>query len=143
LVARGGLALGYFMYRNVRSVSEDRLQIPFLKNKYYFDELYNFLFIQPSYWFAENVVYKFMDQKVFDGILHIFGPATQGIGTFIRNKFDLPVINKFFGDGSANATYWFGGKLRTIQTGRIQQYLIFALAVFIVIGAALYFFVLA
>jgi NADH-quinone oxidoreductase subunit L len=143
LVALGGLALGYFMYRNVRSVSEDRLQIPFLKNKYYFDELYNFLFIQPSYWFAENVVYKFMDQKVFDGILHIFGPATQGIGTFIRNKFDLPVINKFFGDGSANATYWFGGKLRTIQTGRIQQYLIFALAVFIVIGAALYFFVLA
>jgi NADH-quinone oxidoreductase subunit L len=139
-VALGGLALGYFMYRNVRSVSEDKLQLPFLKNKYYFDEIYDFLFIKPSYWFAENVVYKFMDQKVFDGILHIFGPATNAIGAWIRKYPDLWLINKIIGDGSANATYWFGGKLRAIQTGRIQQYLIFALAVFIVIGAVLYFF---
>jgi hypothetical protein len=61
----------------------------------------------------------------------------------IRNNFDLPVINRFFGDGSADVTYWFGGKLRAVQTGRIQQYLMFALVVFIAIGAVLYFFLLA
>jgi NADH-quinone oxidoreductase subunit L len=143
VVALGGLTLGYFVYRNVNSVSEDKLQIPLLKNKYYFDEIYDFLFVKPAYWFAENVVYKFMDKGVIDGFLHIFGPTTGGIGKFIREKFDLPFINELIGDGSANLTYWFGGKLRAIQTGRVQQYLMLALVTFIIIGAVLFFFVLA
>jgi NADH-quinone oxidoreductase subunit L len=142
-VALGGLTLGYFVYRNVNSPAEDRLQIPLLKNKYYFDEAYDFLFVKPSYWFAENVVYKFMDQKVIDGVLHLFGPGTAGIGTFIRNRIYLPVINGFFGDGSYKATWWFMKIVRPIQTGRVQQYLVFALAMFIIVGVALYFFVLA
>jgi NADH-quinone oxidoreductase subunit L len=143
LVALGGLTLGWLIYRNVNSVAEDRLQIPLLKNKYYFDEAYDFLFVKPATWFAETFVYKWMDKGVIDGILHVFGPATQGLGSAIRNYFDLPVINRFFGDGSANVTYDFGERLRVVQTGRIQQYLIFALVIFIVIGAVLYFFMLA
>jgi NADH-quinone oxidoreductase subunit L len=142
-VALGGLYLGWVTYRSVNSPAEDRLQIPLLKNKYYFDEFYDRVFVKPAYWFAENVVYKFLDQGVIDGILHVFGPATARLGSFIRNNFDLPVINRFFGDGSADVTYWFGGKLRAIQTGRIQQYLMLALVVFITIGAVLYFFLLA
>ncbi len=142
-VALGGLGLGWFVYRNVNSAAEDGLQIPLLKNKYYFDEAYNFLFVKPAYWFAENVVYKFMDQGIIDGILHAFGPITDALGSFIRNQFDLPVINRFFGDGSADVTYGAGERMRVVQTGRVQQYLIFALVIFIVIGAALYFFVLA
>jgi NADH-quinone oxidoreductase subunit L len=143
LVALGGLTLGWLVYRNVNSPAEDRLQIPLLKNKYYFDEAYDFLFVKPAYWFAENVVYKFMDQGIIDGILHMFGPITDGLGFIIRNYFDLPVINRFFGDGSADVTYGVGEKMRAVQTGRVQQYLMFALVIFIVIGAALYFFVLA
>jgi len=143
VVALGGLYFGWLVYRNVNSSVEDRLQIPLLKNKYYFDEIYDYLFVKPAYWFAENVVYKFLDQGVIDGILHIFGPLTDRFGSSIRNYFDLPVINRFFGDGSADVTYWFGGKLRAVQTGRIQQYLMFALVVFIAIGAVLYFFLLA
>ncbi|MEP0806089.1 MAG: NADH-quinone oxidoreductase subunit L [Chloroflexota bacterium] len=143
VVALGGLTLGWLYYRNVKSVSEDKFQIPLLKNKYYFDEAYNFLFVKPAYWFAENVVYKFLDKGVIDGILHAFGPSTQGFGSALRNYFDLPVINRAIGDGSAEITYWFGGKLRGIQTGRVQQYLVLALVTFIVIGAALFFFVLA
>ena len=142
-VALGGLFFGWFVYRNVNSSAEDKLQIPVLKNKWYFDEAYDFLFVKPAYWFAETFVYKWMDKGLIDGILHIFGPATGGIGSSIRNYFDLPVINRFFGDGSADVTYWFGGKLRAIQTGRVQQYLMFALVTFVVIGAALYFFLLA
>jgi NADH-quinone oxidoreductase subunit L len=142
-VALGGLYLGWVSYRNVNTPSEDRFQIPLLKNKYYFDEFYDRVFVKPAYWFADNVVYKFMDQGVIDGILHSFGPVTDRLGTIIRNYIDLPVINRFFGDGSADVTYWFGGKLRAVQTGRIQQYLMLALVVFITIGAVLYFFLLA
>ncbi len=143
VVALGGLGLGYLFYRNVNSAAEDKLQIGFLKNKYYIDEIYDVLLIKPVTWFADKVVYQIMDKGFIDGILHLFGPGTQRIGTSIRNYFDLPVINRFFGDGSANATYWSGVKLRVLQTGRIQQYLMFALILFLAIGAVLYFFVLA
>lgn len=143
VVALGGLLFGWLVYRNINSVSEDKLQIPLLKNKYYFDEIYEAVFVKPAYWFAETFVYQIMDKGVIDGILHLFGPVTQGLGSIIRNYFDLPVINRFFGDGSADVTYWFGGKLRVVQTGRVQQYLMIALVVFIAIGALLYFFVLA
>jgi NADH-quinone oxidoreductase subunit L len=142
-VALGGLYAGWLVYRNVNSPAEDRFQIPLLKNKYYFDEIYDRAFVKPAYWFAENVVYKFLDQGVIDGILHIFGPLTDRIGSIIRNYFDLPVINRFFGDGSADVTYTAGERLRAVQTGRIQQYLMLALVVFIAIGAVIYFFVLA
>jgi NADH-quinone oxidoreductase subunit L len=143
VVALGGLFFGWLTYRNVQTAAEDKFQIPLLKNKYYFDELYDFLFVKPAYWFAETFVYKWMDKGLIDGILHVFDPITNGLGSFIRNYFDLPVINRFFGDGSADVTYWFGGKLRAIQTGRIQQYLMYALVAFIAIGAALYYFLLA
>jgi NADH-quinone oxidoreductase subunit L len=143
VVALGGLYAGWMVYRQVNSPAEDRFQIPLLKNKYYFDEFYDRAFVKPAYWFAENVVYKFMDQGVIDGILHSFGPATDRLGTIIRNYVDLPIINRFFGDGSAEVTYRAGDRLRAVQTGRIQQYLMLALVVFIAIGAVLYFFVLA
>jgi NADH-quinone oxidoreductase subunit L len=143
VVALGGLGFGWLVYRNVNSPAEDKLQIGFLKNKYYFDEIYDYVFIKPAIWVSEVLVSAWMDKGFIDGILHIFGPATGGLGSFIRNKFDLPVVNRFFGDGTADVTYWFGGKLRAIQTGRIQQYLMFALVVFIAVGAALYFFLLA
>ena len=61
----------------------------------------------------------------------------------MRNYFDIPVINKFFGDGSADLTWWSGVKLRPIQAGRIQHYLILSLVVLFVVGGLLYYFLLA
>ncbi|MBP6179252.1 MAG: NADH-quinone oxidoreductase subunit L [Anaerolineales bacterium] len=138
VVALGGLGLGWFVYKDVKSVSEDKLQFSLLKNKYYFDEAYQVIFIQPALWFSEVFVSKWMDKGLIDGILHIFGPTTGGIGAFIRNKFDVPFVNELLGDGSANATYWIGKNLRPIQTGRIQQYLILSLVILIVIGGLLF-----
>jgi NADH-quinone oxidoreductase subunit L len=143
VVALGGLGLGWFVYRDVKSQAEDKFQIPVLKNKYYFDEAYDFLIIQPLIWFSEVFVSKWMDKSVIDGILHLFGPATGGIGSTIRNYFDVPVVNRFFGDGSADATYWIGKNLRPIQTGRIQQYLILSMVVLFVVGGLVYFLLLA
>ncbi len=143
LVALGGLTAGYFAYRNVQSPAEDKLQIPVLKNKWYVDELYNVVFIKPAVWFSEVFVSKWMDKGFIDGILHLFGPATGGVGSAIRNYFDLPVINRFFGDGSAEVTWWFGRNLRPIQTGRIQQYLVLSLIVLFVVGGLLYFLLMA
>ena len=143
VVALGGLALGWFVYKDIKSPAEDKFQIPLLKNKYYFDEAYQVIFIKPLTWFSEVFVSKWMDKGVIDSILHIFGPTTGSIGTAIRNYFDVPVVNQFFGDGSADATYWIGKNLRPIQTGRIQQYLILSIVVLFVVGGLVYFFLLA
>ena len=103
-------------------------------------KLYDFLFVKPAYWFAETCRLQ-VDGPGRDRRhpAHLWS-GHRWLGAFIRNKFDLPVINRFFGDGSADVTYWVGGKLRAVQTGRVQQYLMFALVIFIVVGAALYFF---
>jgi NADH-quinone oxidoreductase subunit L len=143
VVALGGLSLGWFVYKDIKSPAEDKFQIPLLKNKYYFDEAYEYLFIKPLTWFSEVFVSKWMDKGVIDSILHIFGPAAAGIGSTIRNYFDVPVVNQFFGDGSADVTYWIGKNLRPIQTGRIQQYLILSIVVLSVVGGLVFFFLLA
>jgi NADH-quinone oxidoreductase subunit L len=140
VVALGGLFIGWLTYRNVNSPVEDRLQIPLLKNKYYFDEAYDFLFVKPAYWIAETLVYKWLDQGLIDGVLHSFGPVTDRIGSFIRKYIDLLIVNEAMGDGSYKVTWWFGRNLRGVQTGRIQQYLMFALVIFMLVGAALYFY---
>jgi NADH-quinone oxidoreductase subunit L len=140
VVALGGLLFGWLVYRNIQTPAQDKLQFPLLKNKYYFDEAYDFLFVKPAYWIAETLVYKWMDQRLIDGILHIFGPVTDKIGSFIRKYIDLLIVNQAVGDGSYKVTWWFGRNLRGVQTGRIQQYLMFALVIFMLVGAALYFY---
>ncbi len=138
-VALGGLLIGWLVYRNIQTAKQDFLQIPVLKNKWYFDEIYDFLFVKPSYWFAETFVYKWMDKGLIDGSLHSVGKATGSIGSTIRNYFDLPVINRFFGDGTSNLVKWTGRKLRPIQSGRIQQYMLVSLLVLLVIAGLLYY----
>jgi NADH-quinone oxidoreductase subunit L len=138
-VALGGLLIGWLIYRNVQATQEDFLQIPVLKNKWYIDEIYDFLFVKPASWFAETFVYKWMDKGVIDGTLNSVGTATASIGSTVRNYFDLPVINRFFGDGTSNLIRWIGSKLRPIQSGRIQQYMLVSLLVLLVIAGLLYY----
>ncbi|HUH97556.1 MAG TPA: NADH-quinone oxidoreductase subunit L [Anaerolineales bacterium] len=139
VVALGGLFFGWLAYRNVTAPEQDRLQIPLLKNKYYFDELYGFLFIKPAYWFAETFVYQWMDKGLIDGFLHFFGRAANAIGSAVRTYVDLLIINQTVGDGTAHATGWVGRNLRPIQSGRIQQYMLVSLIVLLAVAGLLYY----
>jgi NADH-quinone oxidoreductase subunit L len=141
-VALGGLGLGWLVYRKVESPKQDFLQIPVLKNKWYFDEAYNFLFIRPSYWIAEQFSYHFMDRKIIDGILHSVARFSLFLGHVFRNYFDKPIINEFLGDGTGNMVKVSGNGLRRIQAGRIQYYMVVSMVV-LVIFALLYYFLLA
>ncbi len=141
-VALGGLLLGWLVYRNVKSPAEDKLQIPLLKNKWYFDEAYDFLFVKPAYWVAEKFTYLFMDRKVIDGFLHLVARFSLFLGHAFRAYFDKPVVNELIGDGTANLVKASGRGLRFIQTGRVQYYMVVSM-VLLVLFALLYFFVLA
>jgi NADH-quinone oxidoreductase subunit L len=134
VVALGGLAAGWFAYRSVRKPEQDGLQIGVLKNKWYIDELYSALLIKPAIWFSEKVVYELVDKGVIDGFLHLFGRGTARIGSGLRNVIDKPVINAFFGDGTARVVQGSGRGLQPMQTGRIQQYILASILIMIVLA---------
>jgi NADH-quinone oxidoreductase subunit L len=140
-VALGGLFLGWLVYRNVKSTTQDFLQIPVLKNKWYFDEIYNLVFIKPASWISEKFTTMYMDQTVIDGFLHGVARFSLFLGHAFRNYFDKPFINEFIGDGTGNMVKVSGSELRKIQVGRIQYYMVVSITVF-VIFAFLYYFLL-
>ncbi|GAB4482026.1 MAG: NADH-quinone oxidoreductase subunit L [Anaerolineales bacterium] len=146
VVALGGLYLGWLVYRNVKAGETDPLErslgavYPVLKNKYYFDELYQLIFIRPSIWISEVFTYLWIDRKLIDGILHFVAKISLQIGSFLRNYIDKPVVNGS-GDLVADVTKSTGRSMRLIQTGRIQQYMIMALVGFIALSGIFYYII--
>jgi NADH-quinone oxidoreductase subunit L len=109
-----------------------------LENKYYFDELYNLIIIQPAKWLAKQCAS--FDRVVVDAIVNAVGAFGRWISTWLWKFIDLPIV-----DGAVNAvgkvTTWCGEFMRATQTGKVQNYLLVAavtvlllLALFIVRG---------
>jgi NADH-quinone oxidoreductase subunit L len=98
-----------------------------LWNKWYFDELYDFLFVQPA-----HVISRFVsgiDKRWIDGLID----GTAGVTVWFGKQWDYFVdrgIVDFAANLLAGWTYSAGLSLRAVQTGRIRQY-----AMFIVLGA--------
>jgi NADH-quinone oxidoreductase subunit L len=143
LVSLGGLTAGWLVYRNQKVGAEDPLKralgpvYTVLKNKYYFDELYNIIFVRPAYWMADTFTNQILDRKIIDGILHFIARIASSVGGILRNYFDKPIVNGF-GDFVGEGVKKVGKNLKIIQTGRVQQYLIMAL---ILAFGAMFFFV--
>jgi NADH-quinone oxidoreductase subunit L len=106
----------------------------FLKNKWYFDELYQATIIAWALGFA-RLCAKF-DQKVVDGIVNFCGRAGVFVGWFI-GRFDALVVDGAV-NGVASVTTGSGTLLRKIQTGKLYHY-VFVLLV----GAVVIFLVKA
>ncbi len=70
-----------------------------------------------------------------DGMLHAVGLA-GGVGRALRRWIDLPVINGGAGR-LAEETKRTGGELRSLQSGRVQEYLLIGFVTFAACGAAL------
>jgi len=147
VVALGGLYLGWMVYRNIQAGAQDPVEEAapglhrVLKNKYYFDELYDRVFVKPAFWLSETFTSAWMDRKVIDGFLHWVAMITSVIGNALRNYIDKAVINwsgDFVGEGAKR----LGRTFRFIQTGHIQQYMIGAL-VTIAIFSVLFYYLIA
>jgi NADH-quinone oxidoreductase subunit L len=130
VVALGGLGVGWLVYwRKPLQAGEPDPLVKFLgpvhgilKNKYYFDELYDTVFVRPSQWFSHHVVSVFLDKGLIDGFLHLIARVATWIGDFLK------LLNTWLidgvGDGIPELVAMFGAWFRRIQTGRIQQYLL-------------------
>jgi len=127
-VALSGIGLAYLMYMRgaispVRMAERFKPIYTLLFNKYYFDEIYEAVVIQPLLRFA-----KFMwsfDAGVIDG-------AVNGTGWLTIKWSDIKMwFDKWIIDGAVNGSGWLvqqGARgLRFLQAGSLQFYVLFAL----------------
>ena len=146
IVALGGLTLGWFVFRDIKAGQTDPVESALgpafiiLKNKYYFDELYDFLFVRPAYWLSETFAYMWIDRGVIDGFLHFIANIAFQLGSVFRNGIDKPIVNGS-GDFVGSTTKRLGYALRPIQSGRVQQYMISALVIVAAVGVLFYYLV--
>jgi len=156
LLASGGLGLGYLLYGRTPLVAgqPDPLArlgpvYKLLKNKYYCDEIYHLIFIRPVTWLGD--VMAVVDKNGLDWVVNTVGRSTAAFGTALWRFVDVPIIDgavnlvgrsgdvfsRLWGwfdnaiiDGAVNAvgaaTSWLGRELRSMQTGRVQNYLLIA-----------------
>jgi NADH-quinone oxidoreductase subunit L len=128
VVALGGIFAGWWIYG--RKPLEQDQQDPLVKalgplhtffnNKWYWDELYQIVFIRPVVWFSEIFVYEVMDQGLIDGVLHGIARVVYTIGAAMKATEEA-----FFG----RAVDWVKDQFltmtkaaRELQTGKIQEY---------------------
>jgi NADH:ubiquinone oxidoreductase subunit 5 (subunit L)/multisubunit Na+/H+ antiporter MnhA subunit len=125
--------LGYIQASEVRRQFEGIYR--FLLNKWWFDELYDFLFVRPSHFVARLAAA--VDRRWIDGLIDGSARFTRGFAVVWDRLGDHLVV-----DGSVNAfaggVYGLGVWLRGVQTGRLRQYVMFvaagALAIFVIIS---------
>jgi NADH-quinone oxidoreductase subunit L len=97
-----------------------------LQNKYYIDEFYARYFINPARWVAERLVSEIIDKGIIDSLLHLVARVAVWIGNLFR-EFNRVVIDGV-GDGIPEWIADTARSLRQVQSGRIQQYLLYTLA---------------
>ena len=138
-VSLTGLTLGWLVHRRQTSASVDPLQrglgflYTLLQRKFYVDEFYQLVFVRPASFLAETVTSKWIDRGLLDGILHSIGNFGSWLGRLLRRTLDIQVANGV-PDGAAAVTKWSGGRLRGVQSGRVQQYLVTSLMLVVVAG---------
>lgn len=128
VVALGGLFAGWLVYGRspLKAEQPDPLVAPlgpmytFLHNKWYWDELYQKVFIQPVVFISEVVVYEWVDRGLIDGSLHLIARSTYAMGHYFR-RFEIVVINDGV-DLIKDGFLALSREFRTIQSGKIQEY---------------------
>ena len=130
VVAALGILLAYFMYYK-KSISAEKIAnsiSPLYKlsfNKFYFDELYANYLYRPFSLLANKVA--FIDWDLYDKyFINGFGVFTKFVSR-IAGDADYYGLDQGIVDGFGRAVSWKGKLLKEVQTGKLQNYLLFAL----------------
>ena len=130
-VAFTGILLAYLMYIKKILVPENWAKrsgflYSWSLNKYYFDENYNKFLYQPTLRLAKKVSWidwDFYDKYFING----FGILTS-LASKVTGKFDFKGIDQVLVDGNGKAINLFGNIFRKVQTGRLQNYILYVTA---------------
>ncbi len=141
IVALGGLALGWWLYgrRPLAAGQTDPTEAALgpgiwkmLQNRFYIDILYRNYIVRPLERAAERVVVQGIDRDTIDASLESIADAAIWLGEAFK-RFNTVVIDGFV-DTSVEAIGSFAAWFRQIQTGRIQQYLLFVTLALLALG---------
>ncbi len=136
----GGLALAMAMYLfGGLKPGEVRRQFSgvyrFLIHKWWFDELYQWLFVRPTHVIARLVAA--FDRRWIDWLLDTAASLTARFARLWEWLLDKKTIDVCV-DAIAGRTYRLGLSLRNVQTGSLRQYVLFLvvglIAVFLIIS---------
>lgn len=100
-------------------------------NKYYFDENYDKYLYQPTIRLAKKIAWidwELYDKYFINGFGHVTAWASR-----VTGKFDYDVIDQILVDGTGRITEIIGSRLKKIQTGKLQNYLLYVTAGVIVL----------
>lgn len=101
-------------------------------NKFFMDEIYQKYLVNPSIIFSKAV--GFLDWDLYDKyIINGFASVTERLSRIIGIKYDYDILDQKIVDGIGKSTSFFGAGLRLIQTGKLQNYLIWVLGGIIII----------
>ncbi|MBC8355629.1 MAG: NADH-quinone oxidoreductase subunit L [Planctomycetes bacterium] len=133
LLATMMYGLGYLDPAEVRSQFQAIYR--FLLNKWWFDELYDRIFIRPTHLVSGWI--SGIDRNCIDRLIDGLASITRWFSTFWAWLADQTIVDGFI-DWLAARTHSLGLSLRAVQTGRIRQYVMFivigAVAIFILIS---------
>ena len=136
VVASLGILLAVLMYKTkTLSAKNISKRFGFLYdwslNKFYFDENYNRFLYQPFMRLANTI--SWIDWELYDKyFINGFGKLTK-LFSNASGKFDYDAIDQGLVDGIGRASGVAGKVLRNIQTGRLQNYLLFVVAGILII----------
>jgi NADH-quinone oxidoreductase subunit L len=124
--AMGGILLAILFYgSSVLSPAEVARQFQpiyqFLRNKWYFDELYNAVFVQPTLFVGRRIAE--LDKKVLDGLIDWLAKSTRVLSLF-NDLIDRYLVDGLF-NWIAGRTFDIGIWLKNVQTGNLRQYVMF------------------
>ena len=135
VVAVSGIGLAYLMYYK-KSISAEAMGQRFkpiytlLYNKYYIDEIYDAVIVQPVYWLA-RMLWKF-DAGIIDGLVNLHATVTIWLSV-VKFWIDANIVDGVV-NGLGLVTGAASSVLRLIQSGRLAHYLLVVLFGLIVIG---------
>jgi NADH-quinone oxidoreductase subunit L len=92
-------------------------------NKWWFDELYDFVFVKPTHLISAFIAH-ILDRGLIDSILHFFAWLYRQLSNAVSVVGDRWIIDNNV-DRFAEKTWDLGLSLRSVQTGRLRQYVMF------------------
>ncbi len=103
-------------------------------HKWWFDELYDVVFVRPTHAIS-GFIAKTLDRGLIDGFINSLAYVYRGAAAIVSIGGDRWVIDNFV-DTVAAKTWGLGLAMRSFQTGRLRQYVMF-----IVVGTVVLFVV--
>jgi len=94
-----------------------------LERKYFFDEIYGFVFVKGCHLLA--AICRLIDTYVIDVLANLSAAITERLAAFSGRGIDANIVDGVF-NGLAGVSMDLSNVVRRPQTGRIRNYVLFA-----------------